>query len=183
MDILRGKIKKMLREYADLNELMSTYHYDSRLKERFNQDITYPIVMSTPDQGKLRHEIVGSYPLTEQERLTILDNINTVESVDMPDDSEYGIKIYEYELSHSDLDMESLDIDEKLRIMKSIYKGNSTLYLQDPLTKSTGDVLFMIVQDQKMKTILYARSYNLEDKYNHFTHIYNMDEIWKLKED
>ncbi len=49
-----------------------------------------------------------------QERLTILDNINTVESVDMPDDSEYGIKIYEYELSHSDLDMESLDIDEKL---------------------------------------------------------------------
>jgi hypothetical protein len=163
----------MLREYADINELMSTYHYDSRLKERFKQDITYPIVMSTPDQGKLRHEIVGSYPLNEQERLIILDNINTVESVDMPDDSEYGIKIYEYE---------SLEIDEKLRIMKSIYKGNSTLYLQDPETKSTGDVLFMIVQDQKMKTILYARSYNLEDKYNHFTHIYNMDEIWKLKD-
>jgi len=180
---LRGRIKKMLREFVELSELISTQHYDSRLKERFQEDITYPIVMSTPDNGKLKHEFLGLYNLTEQERLIILDNINTVESVDMPDDKEYGVKIFEYELTHKDLDIDSLSVDERLRIVKSIYKGSSTLYLQDPVTKSTGDVLFMIVQEQKMKTILYARSYNLNEKYNHFSGIYNMDEIWKLKDD
>ena len=66
--------------------------------------------------------------------------------------------------------------------MKSTVQGNSSLYIQDPVTESTGDVLFMIVENQSIKTILHARSFNLEDKYNHLENIYGMDEIWMLKD-
>jgi hypothetical protein len=182
MENLRGKIKKMLREFAEVNELFTTNHYARRVMDRIKEVKTYPIVMSTPDQGKLRFDEVGTYELTEPEKLMILDNLSVAESVDMPTDGEYGIKIYDFELSHNDLDMDSFDIDKKLHIMKSIHQGNSSLYIQDLITKSTGDILFMIIEDQSIKTILYARSYNLEDKYNHLENIYSMDEIWLLKD-
>ena len=181
MDI-RVRVKKLLREFVELQEISGTQHYDKRFKERFKDSVTYPIVMSTPDRGKLKHKILGSYPLSEDERLTIIDNISLAESVDMPTDGEYGIKIFEYNLSHDDLDIDNLPVDERLKVMKSLVLGNSNLYLQDPTTRSTGDVLFMIVEDQNIKTILYARSYNLNDKYNHFTDIYSMDDIWRLKD-
>ena len=182
MNPLQSKIKEMLREYAELNELFTTSHYSKSIMNRLKEVISYKIVMSTPDRGKLRHEVVGSYELTEVEKLMILDNVNTIESVDMPTDGEYGVKVYEYELSHSDLDMYSFDIDKRLHIMKSTVQGNSSLYIQDPVTESTGDVLFMIVENQSIKTILHARSFNLEDKYNHLENIYGMDEIWMLKD-
>ena len=183
IDSMKDLIKKVLKEYVELQELMGTQHYDKRLKERFKEDIIFPIVLSTPDQGKLKHEIVGSYKLNEQQRMGILDNIGLAESVEMPDNGEYGIKIYEFNLDYMDLDIDNLPVDERLRIIKSITEGRSNLYLQDPETRSTGDVLFMIVQNQNIKTILYARSFNLNEKYNHFSGIYSMDDIWRIQLD
>lgn len=183
MEKLSNIVKEVIKEYVELHELMGTNHYNSRLSDRFAGEIEFPVVMSTPDHGKLNHELVSSYKLTETERLLILDNIKTVESVDMPDDGEYGIKIHEFNLSHNFLRNMNLSVDDRLRIMKSITQGKSNLYLQDPITKSTGDILFMIVEEQNIKTILYVRSYNLNDKYNHFKGIYGMDDIWRIKLD
>jgi len=178
---MKELIKRVIREYVDLQELMPTRHYNTRLKERFKEDSILPIVLSTPNYGKLRHEVLGTYKLVEEQRLVILDNISLAESVDMPEDGEYGVRIYDFKLDYKDLDISNLSVDKRLEIIRSISGNKSTIYLQDLETKSTGDVLFMIIENQAIKTILYARSFNLKEKYNHFKDIYTMDDIWRLK--
>lgn len=176
---MKDLIKKVLREYVELNELMKTHHYDKRLKERFRSNISFPIIMATPIKGDLEREIVGEYHLSEKDRNQIVSNIELVESVDLPTDGEYGIMIYSFSVDPRMLTYNN--VDEKLYVMRKVVAGNSSLYIRDRETKSMGDTLFAIVENQSIKTILYARSYGIQKTYGHFEDILSMDDIWKLK--
>lgn len=176
---MKDLIRKVLREYVELNELKKTHHYDQRFKERFRSNISFPIMMATPGRGTLEKERVGEYHLTDQERQLIISNIELVESIDLPTDGEYGIMAYTFSLDPRMLTYKN--VDEKLYVMRKLVTGNSNLYINDPLTDSMGDIIFLIVEAQSIKTILYARSYGIQKTYGHFEDILSMDDVWNIK--
>ena len=178
---MKELIRRKLREYVELNELMSTHHYADRILKRFYSTKSFPVVLATPQKGGLSKEVVGSYILDERTKNRIMSDIADAERSKMPENGEYGIIIHKFDIDPTD--MEFKDREETLRVYRATIMGTSSLYIEDPETGSMGDILFMIVEDQAIKTILYARSFNLHEKYSSLKDILTMDEVWKLERD
>ena len=180
---MKDLIKKVLKEYVELNELDRTSHYIDRLRQRLEGNVKFPIMLATPTKGGLDTQEVGTYTLKEMDRLKIMDHLELLERVDFPDDGSYGVKIFQFNIETTDIETKFFrDRDHEIEIRKGLLMDKLNLYISDPETESTGDILFGIVKQQKLITALFARSYNLEQKYSHFDGIFDMDQVWAMRD-
>jgi len=178
-------IKKILKEYveSELNELMTSYHYNKNFFIRFTNNEEFIVKKFTKINNKLDVREVGTYMLSNNERKQIGSTIEKIMSYDLPEDEDFGIEVHRF-----NIDIERINFyskDDKYETFKSVLKDedNTKLYLMDKETQSVGDILFFIVKQNKIITTFFERSFNypmVKEKRN-LTHLITADEVEKYK--
>ncbi len=156
-------IKKVLLEYVKkLDELDKTKHVDERAKDRLLKAEYYVAELRYKDEkGFTVSEDIGTYTLPEKFISVIENRISWLHtSFEFRDNDRYGIV-----LGRIKINLDKIDYyypEEKDKIKEKLEKRNGVIYLktdyEDQDTNSTGNIVFVIVAENKMITLLFERS-------------------------
>lgn len=157
-------IRKILKEYVEssLEELMATSHYNQQYNIRFQGDSEFFVKKFMRINNRLDVRTVGTYTLSKEEKSEIDKRVNEVLSIDLPEDLNFGIEVYRFNVDVDKINFTTKD--ERYETLKDTLRDENpaNLYLMDRETESVGDILFFLVKGNKIVTTFLERSYNFE---------------------
>ncbi len=147
MDI-RNEIRKII------SEAFTDMHYTERLYDRFLNQSVLTVGYEIP--GSIgEYEEVGTYVLPESIKAQILENAKLVEGYSFPKGKSYGIQIGTIPIDKNMVDYTSPE-------SKEAAKKYPLLFL-DRRTQSNGNLVYLIVRDNKIITVYFAKNYVPQD--------------------
>jgi len=183
MDIIitESQLDEIIKN-SELKEINATDHFNKRLGERFLSD-NLQVVVSVPYHGTLNNTVVGTYRIPKEVKDEINDKINYITNTKIDKKVTLGIILHKFnKIKVSDI----VWVNDKARYLtiKTLQDNYRTnLYVNDKITDSMGDLLFAIVQDNAIITILYERKHGLENNrmYKYDELITDMSQLEKYK--
>lgn len=178
-------IKRVLREYIEMDEVDITPHLNDRVTNRIYNKMRLPIVLyQYIGIGKKTRQSVGEYILSQQEKESIRRNIELLEYVDLPDDIEHRIILHKFKITMNMVnppyrDMVKERLDERYPDRYTLLLSSSTKNEDGEYRKSYGHTLLGTVGENRLTTTYLARNSQIfkpEGK------LWTMDEIEKLAE-
>ena len=156
-------IKKVLLEYVkELDELDKTKHIDERSKDRLLRAEYYVAELRYKNEkGFTVSEDIGTYNLPEKFVSVIENRISWLHtSFEFPDNDRYGIVLGRIKVNTDNIDY--YNPEQKDKIKQILENRNGVIYLKtdydDKDKNSTGNIVFVIVSENKMITLLFERS-------------------------
>ncbi len=165
---MESLIKKILKEYTEtkIDELKHSGHFDDRFKQRVYVNEDYVVQKWTRVNNRIDIRNIGTYRINQLEYKTIEDRIKHIDSIDVDENLSIGVEIYRFNV---DIDrVKYFTRDDRFETLRDTLKENSqtNIYLKtvsstkDKKEESVGDVLFVIVKDNKAITTYLERSFN-----------------------
>jgi len=144
------ELRKIIRNL--LIEALVAKHYLDRIGERIDSYfINNEIPVGYQIGNRLNFKKVGNYKTDP----SILDFIKTrlqrVEKYNFDLNQDFAVKRYKFNINKDDVEFDS--IEDK----KYVYKNNPTLVFMDRVDKG-GDVLYAIVRNNVITTLMWAKS-------------------------
>lgn len=157
MKLLRKKIREEIeRIYREIqiNEAELTKHVTiERFRQRFLDPAPKRVGYEIGSGG--RYVQVGSKKIDSVELDTISNRMNIIEKYNFPKNKSFAVKIYD-----AFIRPESVDFDSEESKLKS--KGKPLVFV-DPETGSNGNIVYIIIRENKAVTIFFAKSYVMID--------------------
>jgi hypothetical protein len=145
---LRAEIRKIIRE------AFSDEHYTERLYDRFLNKSILTVGYEIP--GTIgEYEEVGTYVMPENIKAQILENAKLVEGYSFPKGKSFGIQIGMIPIDKNKVEY----FDDNLREQAKKH----TLVIVDRATQSNGNLVFLIVRNNEITTVYFAKSYVPQD--------------------
>lgn len=145
---LRVEIRKIL------SEAFSDEHYTERLYDRFLNKSVLTVgyeIIGTIGQ----YEEVGSYVMPENIKSQILENAKLVEGYNFPKGKSYGIQIGIIPIDKQQVQYFNENLKEQAK--------KHTLVVVDNETQSNGNLVYLIVRNNEITTVYFAKSYVPQD--------------------
>jgi hypothetical protein len=152
-NILRLVIRNIISEtYKSqiIKEAETDGHALERLEERF-LDKNYLEVGYEKEGTVGKYQIIGKYKLPEETKNKILNNFKKVEETKFPLSKSYGIKL-------DTIFIDPNKIDYYNNFNYEVIKNKNLLFVDDS-TKSNGNEIYVIVRQNMIQTIYFAKSY------------------------
>lgn len=147
------ELRKQIRQQI-LAEAQLDLHYQERLYDRFlNKDILTVGFELPNTRGE--YMPVGTYVLPEAIKAQIVANAQLVENYNFPRAKSFGVQI-----ASVNIDRNQVNYIGESEKQASIGKP---LVFIDEKTGSNGNVVFLIVRENQVKTIYFAKSYVVQD--------------------
>jgi hypothetical protein len=160
------KLLSLLENIEQFDEVLLNQHADDRMLERFLGQMAFPLMVTTRDSEVDFYKRVGTYFLSDKERLKILDKVNDFMKYEMPAGKRYGVVFHTfnvYDTKGDNVIYPKLDI--KHQVLGNVVNKGARLYITDKVENGTvGDVLFGIVVDNQLETFFFNRSQTMSAK-------------------
>ena len=145
---LRKEVRKIL------SEAFKDEHYTERLYDRFLNRSVLTVGYEIPGTVG-QYEEVGTYALPDSVKAQILENAQLVEGYNFPKNKSYGIQIGAIPIDKNKVEYFSPELGEAAK--------KSTLLFVDKETQSNGNLVYLIVRDNKIITVYFAKNYVPQD--------------------
>jgi hypothetical protein len=146
MDALRKQIRRILEEANIAN------HYRERLYDRFlnrdKLDVGYEVSNGI-------YETVGTYIIPPDKKSIILENAKVVENYNFPKNKSIGVQIAYIIIDKNKV--QYFDNDTQNQLI------NKNLVFVDSQTNSNGNEVYIIVRNNEVLTVYFAKSYIKQD--------------------
>lgn len=137
-----------------LSEAFKDEHYMERLYDRFLNQSLLTVGFEIP--GTIgQYEQVGTYVLPDSIKSQILDNAKLIEGYNFPKEKSYGIQIGSIPIDKSKVTY----INEEA---KELAKKHTLLFV-DEKTQSNGNLVYLIVRNNNITTVYFAKNYVSQD--------------------
>jgi hypothetical protein len=144
----RAEIRKILEE------AFSDEHYTERLYDRFLNKSVLTVGYEIP--GTIgQYEEVGTYVMPESIKTQIAENAKLVEGYSFPKGKSYGIQLGVIPIDKNQVQYISDDLKEQAK--------KHTLVVVDRETQSNGNLVYLIVRNNEITTVYFAKSYVAQD--------------------
>jgi hypothetical protein len=145
---VRAEIRKII------TEAFKDEHYVERLYDRFLNQSVITVGFEIPGTVG-QYEEVGTYILPENIKAQIVENAKLVEGYNFPKGKSYGIQLAVIPIDKAKVEYFSEDL--------KIQAKNHTLLFVDRKTESNGNIVYLIVRDNKIITVYFAKNYVPQD--------------------
>lgn len=176
----------MLKLKSMLTEIILSTHFKERLKKRFYETSSHMLVLFRykDDNNELHEDIVGSYSIPQDIRKKIKADIQALEYLNMDDNGKYGIVVWVFKILPNDPNLTYTTLEDRKKCLDEYGKKPSNqLYFgfeQDDGSISYGDALFLIVEDNRIKTGYFKPHKKI--LYNHRESVTDFKEIFFIKD-
>ncbi len=181
-------IRRVLLEYVkELGELDKTEHVDERSKDRLLNANYHVVELRYRDNmGKIVKEDIGTYKLTDKFTNVVSKRIDWLmfDQVKFPNNGRYGIVLGRVKVNLDNVNYYQPENKEKYK--NYIEKNDGVLYVKtdydDKNVNSNGNIVFIIVQNNKMKTLLFERSHEFSSvkQRRDLIEVYDFEEFFQL---
>lgn len=144
----RTEIRKIL------TEAFKDEHYIERLYDRFLNQSVLNVGFEIPGTVG-QYEQVGTYILPDAIKNQILESAKLVENYNFPKDKSFGIQLGVIPIDKNKVSYIS---EEAMKMAK-----NHTLLFIDEKTQSNGNLVYLIVRNNKITTVYFAKNYVVQD--------------------
>jgi len=143
-----NKIRQIIKEYIE--EAFAGEHSLERLKERFI-DKKQLIVGYELENSIGEYKTLGTYSLSNDEKEEIIRKYNFIENYKFSPKESYGIRLTSLKIDPKKINFFSEE-DKKDSI-------NKKLLFVDEITSSNGNEIYIIIRDNVIATIYFAKNY------------------------
>lgn len=141
-----------MKEYIKkrLNTILEAY-IEPHFIDRFNQRIMNPEIVSVGyEYAPAQYKIVGTYRISDEIKIKVKDVYNKVSRTKF-DNKSYGVMV-------AYINIDKLKINLNPNIDENELK-NKNIILVDEKSNSNGNVIYLIIRDNKAVSIFYGKSY------------------------
>jgi len=148
MNRLRKQITKIL------SEAIKDEHYMERLYDRLINSSNIEVGFEN-DNTVGEYTVVGSYSLPEQLKQQIIQNAKLIEDYNFPRNKSYGIQLAQILIDKNQVKYYSEDLKNQAK--------SKPLLIVDEKTSSNGNLVYLIVRNNMITTIYFAKNYVPQD--------------------
>ena len=145
---LRVEIRKILEE------AFAGEHFNARLYDRFLNKSVLTVGYEIPGTVG-QYEEVGTYEMPESIRAQIAENAKLIENYNFPKGKSYGVQLGMIPIEKSKVQYFNDDLREQAK--------KYTLVVIDRETESNGNLIYLIVRNNEITTVYFAKSYVPQD--------------------
>lgn len=146
---MKDLIVKLLREATEAE------HFAERLFQRF-LDVERLVVGFELLGTRGIYETVGTYHLPQEAKDLIIQNVEEIVKFPFPKIKSFAVKIFEIRIDPRKVEYDGRHSIEDIK--------NNTLLFVDEQTNSNGNVIYVIIRENIIKTIYFGKNYIAQTK-------------------